>query len=477
MPFQQTEGLKGEKWNDAGEKLIKKDDEGAMLLVVEDVEFPKQYRDPKVAIIFFLNVIGSIAFGVYCAVKCDWSDIKIVDNDSFTPSPTYSPEEIKSYLEEGVALVVGAILISVVLSYVSLYATAKYTRCLLYSGGVLQMLMFFIFFMLSQNIFFIFFGALFFVFYGLLLCRKDSIDFAIWVVQTSCLVLKDHRGVIRLALMWCLLQSIICTGFFVMAVGGFAKYGIFAFIYLMFSTYWTAEVLSNIMVVTVSKLAASWCTGARQIVNPVFTSFKFSTTYALGSICFGSLIVSILKTMRMVARMVANSSGNSAFGRIIALCCLCILQCIENLVRYFNEWAYAYIGMYEKDFSTSASKVWDLLRTNGWDAVANDIFTDMVIFIPPLVTGLVVAGLVALSAYYLVHWSGGMIIAATVVGGLLGLILCNLVMRLIATAQNVIFLSYLEKRNIFYNKHQAIVGALEDKFRMRYPTIILRDEL
>merc|ERR1719233_1826241 len=273
---------------------------------------------------------------------------------------------------------------------------------------------------------------------------------------------------------WCFLQAVMISGYFVMAMGALAMYGFVAFIYLLFSTYWTAEVLSNIMVVTVSKLAASWCTGARNSANPVFSSFRFSTTYALGSICLGSLIVSILKTMRLVARMLANASGNDGIGRVIALCCMCILQCIENLVRYFNEWAYAYIGMYEQDFRTSASKVWDLLRTNGWEAVANDIFTDMVILIPPIVTGLIVAGLVTLSAYYLFHWSGGMIIAAAVVGGLLGLILCNLVMRLISTAQNVIFLSYLENRDKFYNKHQRIVGSLEDKFRVRYPNIILR---
>jgi len=475
MPYQE-DGLKGETWTEARTELIKKDGGGDML-PLEDVEASRKYRDPKVTLFFFLNVIVSIGFGVYSSLNCDWNDINGEDNDSTTPSPSYAPEEIKSYLEQGACLTIGAIVISVVLSYVSLYATAKYTRCLLYSGGVLQMMMFFIFFMLSQSLFFIFFGALFFVFYGLLLCRKKSIDFAIWVVQTSCLVLKDHRGVIRLALSWCLLQSVICTGYFVMAVGGYAMYGFVAFIYLIFSTYWTAEVLSNIMVVTVSKLAASWCTGARHIANPVFSSFSFSTTYALGSICLGSLIVSILKTIRMVARMFANASGNDGIGRIIALCCMCVLQCIENLVRYFNEWAYAYVGMYEKDFRTSASKVWDLLRTNGCEAVVNDIFTDMVILIPPIVTGLFVAGLVALSAYYLFHWHGDVIIVATLVGGLLGFILCNLVMRLISTAQNVIFLSYLENRGRFFNKHPETVGSLENKFRARYPTINLFNQL
>merc|ERR1719233_146002 len=272
---------------------------------------------------------------------------------------------------------------------------------------------------------------------------------------------------------WCFLQAVMISGYFVMAMGALAMYGFVAFIYLLFSTYWTAEVLSNIMVVTVSKLAASWCTGARHIANPVFSSFSFSATYALGSICLGSLIVSILKTMRLVARMLANASGNDGIGRVIALCCMCILQCIENLVRYFNEWAYAYIGMYHYDFSTSASMVWNLLQTNGWEAVANDFFTDLIIMIPPLITGLVVAGLSALAANLLLEWRGGFTVGAAIFGGLLGFILCNLVMRLIATAQNVIFLSYLEKRTQFYNKHRTVIESLEEKFRARYPTIIL----
>jgi len=473
MPFQQAGGKPGSTWNSAQEGLLK-DGEGDQFN--GDVEFPRKYRDPKLTLLFFLNAVVSIAFGVYCSTNCDWSDLTIDDDDSTTPSPTYSPDEIRTYAKEGGVLTIAAVVVSVVLSYVSLYATAKYTRCLLYSGGILQMLMFFVFFMLSQSIFFLIIGGLFLFFYGMLLYKKDSIDFAIWVVQTSCQVLKDHRGVIRLALVWCLFQSIICSAYFVMAVGGYAMYGFFAFIYLLFSTYWAAEVLSNIMVVTVSILASSWCTGIQPIANPIFFSFRYSTTYALGSICLGSLIVSLLKTARVIARLMATSSGNNGFGRLIALCCMCVLQCIENLVRYFNEWAYAYIGMYHKDFSTSASMVWDLLQTNGWEAVANDIFTDMVILIPPLVTGLVVAGLCALVADFSLHWSGQFIVGAAVVGGLLGLILCSLVMRLIATAQNVIFLSYLENRDQFYNKHQMIVGSLEERFRARYPEIVLRGE-
>jgi hypothetical protein len=475
MPFQQQgEEQSFDVWTSAQEKLLKDDADVALR---EDNEYPRKYRDPKLTVLFFLNAVVSIGFGVYCSMNCDWHKLQIDDDESQTPSPTWDPEEIDSFLYEGTGLAIGAIAVSVILSYASLYATAKYTKCLLYTGGVLQMLMFFVFFMLSQSLIFLVFGGIILFFYGLLLCKKDAIDFAIWVVQTSCQVLKDHRGVIRLALFWCLFQSVICCCYFLMAFGGFAMYGVLAFIYLLFSTYWTAEVLSNIMVVTVSTLAASWCTGDQPIANPVSFSFRYSSTYALGSICLGSLIVSILKTIRLVARILASSGGNNGIGRLLALCCMCVVQCIENLVRYFNEWAYAYIGMYHKDFSTSASMVWDLLQTDGCEAIANDIYTDMVVQIPPLITGLVVAGLSALVAHYCLKWDGEMTVIATIFCGLLGLILCSLVMRLVATGQNVIFLSYLENRDRFYRKHQYIVGSLEEKFRARYGVIVLRGQL
>jgi len=464
MPFQ-LEGT-NDPLKDAQEALLKNDQS-------KDVEFPRKYRDPKLTALFFLNTVASIAFGVYCSTNCDWNEIVKEDNESGTPSPTYSPEEIRTYAWQSTELAIGAIAVSIVLSYLALYVTAKYTRCLLYSGGVLQMFVFFVFFMLSRSFFFLLFGAFFLLCMGWLLCKKDSIDFAIWVVQTSCQALKDHRGVIRLALVWCLFQSIIVSAYFAMAIGAYVMYGYGAFIYLLFSTYWASEVLSNIMVVTVSILAGSWCTGVQPISNPVSFSFRYATSYSLGSICFGSLIVSVLKTLRMIARMMASKRSNNGIGQILALCCMCILQCIENLVRYFNEWAYAYIGMYHYDFSTSASMVWNLLQTNGWEAVANDVFTDLIIMIPPLITALVVAGLSALAADLLLNWRGGFTIGAAIFGGLLGLILCNLVMRLISTAQNVIFLSYLEKRTQFYNKHRTIIESLEEKFRARYPTIIL----
>jgi len=433
-----------------------------------------KYRDPGAAIAFLVNLLISLGLGAVAAATCDWNDLRIDNEESITPSPTFDPDQIQTTaFEAAVGTVIGLIL-SIVLAYGSLYAVDKFTRCLLYSGAVLMIIFIFIIYVLSASLLLVIIGVIAIAVYIYLLFQKDSIEFAIWVVQTSCKVLKKYGGVIRLSFIWMLLQATVVIGYIFLALAGQAAFGGLCFIYLMFSLYWGAEVLCNILAVTVSSVAAFWATEISNIdgTRPVSSSFYYSITYSFGSICLGSLIVAILKTARLIARMAVNSGGDNSASRFIAMCCVCVLGCIEGLIEYFNEWAYAYVAMYRKDFRTSAKLVWNLLKTNGWEAVANDIYTDMVTFVPPVLSGIIVAVLLALYAQYLVRWSSSGVILGAVAGFLLGFVLCNLVMRLIGTVQNVIFLSYLERRNIFAQRRPEIVAQLEQKFRVRYPDML-----
>jgi len=115
----------------------------------------------------------------------------------------------------------------------------------------------------------------------------------------------------------------------------------------------------------------------------------------------------------------------------------------------------------------------DPWRSNGWEAVCNDKFTDMVTFIPPIVAGLIVGGLYTLGAVYLTQWEAHAVKLGAVAGLLIGFLLCNMVMRLIAAVQNVIIQSYIEKRKIFKFKHDTLVQSLEEKLHTRYPGFVL----
>jgi len=115
----------------------------------------------------------------------------------------------------------------------------------------------------------------------------------------------------------------------------------------------------------------------------------------------------------------------------------------------------------------------DPWKRNGWEAVCNDKFTDMVTFIPPIVTGLIVGGLCTLGVVYVTHWKAHAVKLGAVAGFLIGFLLCNMVMRLFTAVQNVIFQSYMEKRKIFKFKHETLVQSLEEKLHTRYLGFVL----
>jgi hypothetical protein len=93
--------------------------------------------------------------------------------------------------------------------------------------------------------------------------------------------------------------------------------------------------------------------------HPTRSAFIRASTLSLGSIAFGSLIVAILETIKVLLRVAqanANADGHrachnqhllpdspdspisSAVEACLACCAACFLGCIEQLVEYFNRW-------------------------------------------------------------------------------------------------------------------------------------------
>jgi len=141
-----------------------------------------------------------------------------------------------------------------------------------------------------------------------------------------------------------------------------------ALVFLIFSFYWTFEVLRNIVHVTVSGLVATvYFMSNAMPENPTLSSLKRAVTTSLGSICLGSMIVAIIKTIRALVRMLRNENN------AICLCIVdCFLSCIDNLIRYFNHYAFCQIAIYGKTFCDAASATWNLIQQSGLEAIAND---------------------------------------------------------------------------------------------------------
>ena len=82
-----------------------------------------------------------------------------------------------------------------------------------------------------------------------------------------------------------------------------------------------------------------------------------------GSICFGALIITIIKVIRFLfvylAKQAVKASGqeDTCYGKIakcFIACGDCILRCFEKIVDYINNSAYAYMSITGESFCTSA---------------------------------------------------------------------------------------------------------------------------
>ncbi|KIJ68160.1 hypothetical protein HYDPIDRAFT_83809 [Hydnomerulius pinastri MD-312] len=166
--------------------------------------------------------------------------------------------------------------------------------------------------------------------------------------------------------------------------------------YAVFSYLWTSQVIGNIALATLAggPYGSWYYFGPRdqgQMPNhPTLGAFARASTYSLGSIAFGSLIVTILELIRLILNAARNSASadGSPVEACLACCAECFVGCIENLVEYFNRYAYIEIALYGKSYINAAKDTYKMFKDRGIDALVNDSLVGTTLLFGGYVTGL-----------------------------------------------------------------------------------------
>ena len=69
-----------------------------------------------------------------------------------------------------------------------------------------------------------------------------------------------------------------------------------------------------------------------------------ATTTSFGSICFGSLLVAIIQTLRAMCESARNDNDMDGCAAFLLCIVDCLLGCLEDILEYFNKFAYIYVG-------------------------------------------------------------------------------------------------------------------------------------
>ncbi|KAI0062896.1 DUF580-domain-containing protein [Artomyces pyxidatus] len=231
---------------------------------------------------------------------------------------------------------------------------------------------------------------------------RSRIPLAALLLQVIVDVSKHHKSVYAVAFSAVLLQAGLSVWYSFAVIATYAKWTpgsascdngtscssstvVGLVFFLTFSYIWTSMTIGNVSLATLAggPYGCWYYFGPRDQGNmpkhPTLGSLVRASTLSLGSIAFGSLIVTVLEILRLVLNAVRNNANadGQPVEACLACCAECFIGCIEGMVQYFNRYAYIEIALYGKPYVRAATDTWHLFKDRGIDALVNDSLVSM----------------------------------------------------------------------------------------------------
>ncbi|XP_055380342.1 choline transporter-like 2 isoform X4 [Condylostylus longicornis] len=160
-------------------------------------------------------------------------------------------------------------------------------------------------------------------------------------------------------------------------------------IYNVIGFFWLEFFISALGEMVLAATFATWYWTFHKSDVPYFTTTKaFCRTvrYHLGTLAFGSLILTICRLIRLVLEYIETKlkKYDNAFTRAILCCMKCFFYCLEQFLRFLNRNAYIMCAIHGKNFCSSAKDAFNLLMRNFLRVVTLDKVTDFLFFLSKL---------------------------------------------------------------------------------------------
>lgn len=144
----------------------------------------------------------------------------------------------------------------------------------------------------------------------------------------------------------------------------------------IFCGYYITEINKGVLCLSVSAVFSKWYyMSDTSTISVIFSLLA----RCFGSICFGSLLVSVVQFMRECLAAANNAFQSKQTPMSILLMYLLngALGFMEWLMQYFNEYSFSYMSIHATGYLKSSKKVFRLFKTKGLDLLANDCIINM----------------------------------------------------------------------------------------------------
>jgi len=248
-------------------------------------------------------------------------------------------------------------------------------------------------------------------------------------------------------------------------------------IFILFSFYFSTQVINNVVHVTISGVFATYYfrgvvePGTNKIIldvkNPTVKSFGRAMTTSFGSICFGSLIIAIIQTLRAIANMLKNQANDedNVILTIIACCIECILSCVQDIVEYFNVYAFTEVAIYGKSYCEAAKDTWEICKARGIEALINDNLIGNVLTLGGLSVGcLSTVVTVAIGFLGLGIKEVSALIIYGILAFLIGMMIFSVVAQVINSGVATTFVCICEDPDALYHTKPELYNKVKETF-------------
>ncbi|ERM95191.1 hypothetical protein AMTRI_Chr07g31260 [Amborella trichopoda] len=175
-----------------------------------------------------------------------------------------------------------------------------------------------------------------------------------------------------------------------------------AILFHLFGCYWATQFIIACSGTVIAGSVASyyWARGetSQEIpFLPVFSSMKRLIRYSLGSIALGSLVVSIVESVRYILEFIrrrlkhTDSASSGIMGRMMSCLSNCCLSCIEWTTKSVNRNAYIMIAITGKSFCKASEIATGLILNNILRIGKVNVIGDVILFLGKLCVSLACA--------------------------------------------------------------------------------------
>lgn len=169
--------------------------------------------------------------------------------------------------------------------------------------------------------------------------------------------------------------------------------------------FWAAFFVAAFGEMVLAATFATWYWTFHKSKVPFFTltggAYR-TIRYHLGTLAFGSLIVTICRIIRCILEYIDHKlrKFDNPVTRAIMCCMKCFFWLLEKFLKFINRNAYIMVAIHGKSFCPSAKDAFNLLMRNVLRVVALDKVTDFLFFLSKI---LISVGMGCVTYVYVTH--------------------------------------------------------------------------